>query len=70
MYYSRKRPLEDLPQELTAVWSCSDENCNGWMRANFVLANSPVCSQCHSEMVKGEKMLAAVLNTSPLQDKV
>ncbi|MFD0674724.1 cold-shock protein [Cohnella sp. GCM10027633] len=69
MYYSRKRPQEDLPQELTAIWSCAQEGCVGWMRDNFVFSIVPVCSQCQSEMVKGERMLAVVINTSPLQIK-
>lgn len=69
MYHSRKRPLEEIPEELTVIWSCTDENCKGWMRANFAFSAAPVCSICQSEMVKGEKMLAAVVNTSPLQDK-
>jgi len=67
LYHSRKRPLEDLPEELTAIWSCPDENCRGWMRDNFVFSIVPVCSLCQSKMVKGEKMLTVVINTSPLQ---
>lgn len=69
MYYSRKRPIEEIPQVSTAVWSCTEENCRGWMRDNFVFSVVPVCSLCQSEMVKGERMLAAVINTSPLQIK-
>ncbi|MWC30757.1 cold-shock protein [Paenibacillus sp. MMS18-CY102] len=69
MYYSRKRPVEDVPNELTAVWSCTDDNCKGWMRDNFALSVAPVCSLCQSEMVKSEKMLVAVVNTSPNQVK-
>jgi len=64
MYYSRKRLPEDTPQELTAIWSCSDEKCKGWMRDNFSFSATPVCPQCQSKMVKGEKMLTAVVNTS------
>ncbi|WP_027086267.1 cold-shock protein [Cohnella panacarvi] len=70
MYHSRKKPLEDLPEELTAIWSCTKENCRGWMRDNFVFSIVPICSLCQSEMVKGEKMLAMVMNTSPLQIKL
>lgn len=69
MYYSKKRSLEQIPEELTAIWSCSDKNCNGWMRDNFVLSIPPICPQCQSEMVKSEKMLAAIVNTSPSQSK-
>ncbi|MBB6672207.1 cold-shock protein [Cohnella nanjingensis] len=69
MYYSRKRPLEDLPEEITAIWSCPGASCNGWMRDNFTFSIAPVCSQCQSEMVKSERMLATVVNTSPNQLK-
>ncbi|PWW03173.1 cold-inducible protein YdjO [Paenibacillus cellulosilyticus] len=40
------------------------------MRDNFVFSVAPVCSLCQSEMVKGEKMLAVVANTSPIQIKL
>ncbi|RKP49973.1 hypothetical protein D7Z26_19335 [Cohnella endophytica] len=69
MYNSRKKPLEDVPMELTVIWSCSDENCKGWMRDNFVFSMVPVCPQCQSNMIKSERMLAAVVNTSPNQLK-
>ncbi|WP_239616352.1 cold-shock protein [Cohnella mopanensis] len=69
MYYSRKKPLEDIPNELTAIWACSDENCKGWMRDNFAFAIAPVCSLCQSPMVRSERMLAAIVNTSPNQLK-
>ncbi|WP_338046519.1 cold-inducible protein YdjO-related protein [Paenibacillus tepidiphilus] len=36
MYYSRKRLLVDLPEEMTTIWSCTNEKCNGWIRDNFV----------------------------------
>jgi hypothetical protein len=63
--YSRKKPVEELPSELTAVWICSDENCKGWMRDNFAFSLSPVCPLCQTKMVKGEKMLNAIANTVP-----
>jgi hypothetical protein len=39
------------------------------MRDNFVFSDQPICVQCHSLMVKGEKMLSIVVNTSPSQTK-
>nr|WP_135547732.1 cold-shock protein [Paenibacillus cymbidii] len=69
MYHSRKRPLDDTPLEMTPVWSCSNENCKGWMRDNFSLSVAPVCPQCHSVMVKGERNLIALANTSHNQIK-
>ncbi|MFD0673883.1 cold-shock protein [Cohnella sp. GCM10027633] len=67
MYYSRKRPLEEVREEMTAIWACPQDDCNGWMRANFAFSTTPVCSLCQSEMVKSEKMLAVVVNNSPIQ---
>jgi hypothetical protein len=69
MYNSRKKPLEDLPTELTVIWSCSNENCNGWMRDNFAFSASPLCPHCRSSMVKNEKMLDVLENTSPINSK-
>ncbi|WP_310551313.1 cold-shock protein [Paenibacillus glufosinatiresistens] len=69
MYYSRKRLMADLPEEMTAIWSCTNEECNGWMRDNFVFSIQPVCGQCQALMEKSEKMLPVVTNTSPNQVK-
>ncbi|RUS45670.1 cold-shock protein [Cohnella sp. AR92] len=69
MHYSKKRQLEEVPQELTPVWLCPTENCKGWMRENFTFSSTPTCPQCQAKMVKGEKMLAAVPNTSPIHTK-
>lgn len=69
LYHSRKRPLLDLPEEITAIWSCTNKDCNGWMRDNFVFLNQPTCVQCRSLMEKGERMLSIVANTSPNQTK-
>ena len=69
MYNSRRKPRVEIPAELTAVWSCSDEGCKGWMRDNFAFSVAPVCSLCQSDMIKSEKMLPPVMNTSPTQLK-
>nr|WP_127531333.1 cold-shock protein [Paenibacillus kobensis] len=69
MYYSRKRPQEELPEQLTPIWSCSNENCKGWMRDNFAFSTTPICSLCQSEMVRSEKMLVALMNTSVAKTK-
>jgi len=70
LYNSRKRVMESVPEELTAIWSCSNESCKGWMRDNFVFSSQPTCVQCNSLMVKDEKMLSIVENTSPNQVKL
>jgi hypothetical protein len=62
--YFRKKSLEDLPEESTAVWSCTKEGCIGWMRDNFAFAHVPTCSQCSSPMVSSMKMLPLLVNTN------
>lgn len=69
MYHSRKRFFEELPQELTAVWICSNEACKGWMRDNFTFSEEPLCVLCQSPMERSERMLAVVENTSPKMDE-
>jgi hypothetical protein len=64
MYYSRKRPLEDFPNEMTDIWSCTKEGCNGWMRASYSFEDVPTCSQCHSPMISSVKSLPILLNSS------
>ncbi|MCR8633753.1 MULTISPECIES: cold-shock protein [Paenibacillus] len=63
MYYRRKS-LEDLPEENTAIWSCSKEGCNGWMRDNFAFEYVPTCHQCNSLMESSVKMLPLLVNTN------
>ncbi|WP_424768435.1 cold-shock protein [Paenibacillus sp. sgz302251] len=57
MYYSRKRPIADFPCEMTAIWSCTKEGCNGWMRDNYSFNDVPTCSQCLSPMNRSMKEL-------------
>ncbi|MBD2864585.1 cold-shock protein [Paenibacillus oceani] len=69
MYYSRRKPLDEIPQELTLVWSCTNDKCNGWIRDNFSFSNQPICPQCQSAMAKTEKMITVIANTSPNSSK-
>lgn len=69
MHYSKKRPFEEVPEELTAIWSCPTENCKSWVRDNFTFSSTPTCPLCQVKMVKGERMLPAVVNTSPIHNK-
>ncbi|MNW28457.1 hypothetical protein D3C74_52830 [compost metagenome] len=64
MYNSRKKPMEETPEEITVVWSCTSESCNGWMRDNFSFDVQPSCSLCGSPMAKGEKKLCVLVNNS------
>jgi hypothetical protein len=62
--YSRKKTFEELPEEITAIWSCTQEGCNGWMRDNFAFAIEPTCPKCQSKMASGTKSLPTLVNTS------
>ncbi len=53
--YPRKRSLEDLPKAVTDVWSCSKEDCNGWIRDDYSFEDVPVCRQCKSPMIRSRK---------------
>ncbi|WP_178019792.1 cold-shock protein [uncultured Paenibacillus sp.] len=60
----RKKTLEEIPEENTPVWTCTSEDCNGWMRDNFTFDYSPACPLCSSEMVMGMRMLPQLSNPS------
>lgn len=62
--YSRKKSLEEIAEEMTDIWSCTNEECNGWMRDNFAFETVPTCRQCHSPMTKSTKMLPLLVNTN------
>lgn len=57
--FSRK-PSEPIPEELTVVWKCCQDECIGWMRDKFSFENIPVCPLCSSVMTKDTMMLPIV----------
>lgn len=57
MNYRWTKRTEDLPEEKTAVWTCTNEDCNGWMRDGFSFEDVPSCPQCKSAMTSGFRML-------------
>lgn len=63
MLNSWKRPLENLPKEMTTIWSCTKEGCNGWIRASYSFEKVPVCAKCQSSMVKSEKILPKLFSS-------
>ncbi|MBB3113274.1 hypothetical protein FHS18_005377 [Paenibacillus phyllosphaerae] len=65
MYYSRKKLVEEVPMQDTAIWACTSESCNGWMRDDFAFAAEPTCPQCQSPMRSDMKNLPVLVNTSP-----
>lgn len=56
MAFSRG-PKEPLPEVETEVWLCSNDDCNGWMRASFSFEEEPKCPLCHSSMQHEVRML-------------
>jgi hypothetical protein len=63
VYFSKKN-MEQVPEEETAVWSCSTTNCSCWMRENFSFEESPICPICKSVMVRDMKMLPSLYNSN------
>ncbi|WP_410512891.1 cold-shock protein [Paenibacillus sp. BR2-3] len=60
----RKKPLEEIPEENTAIWACTSDGCNGWMRDNFAFEHAPSCRLCDSPMERSMKMLPILLNSN------
>ncbi len=63
MHYSWNRPLENLPEEMTAIWSCKNEDCNGWIRSSFSFKEVPVCLLCKSPMISSKKILPILISS-------
>lgn len=60
--YFRKKQDEELVKESTAVWTCEQEDCKGWMRDNFSFEDEPKCPICSSSMKRDTKMLPVLAN--------
>lgn len=57
-YYNGKRePVEEVD---TVIWTCTNEDCSGWMRDRFSFEETPACPLCKSEMVKETKTLPEI----------
>lgn len=56
MAFSRE-PKEPLPQVETNVWSCTNDDCQGWMRESFSFNKEPECPLCQSEMEQEVRIL-------------
>ncbi|WP_123043075.1 cold-shock protein [Cohnella candidum] len=67
--YSRKKTFEPLPEEMTAIWSCTQDDCNGWMRDNFSFSAEPTCPKCHSPMESGMRSLPVLVNLGMKSDQ-
>lgn len=54
----RRKWVEPVPEQDTAIWSCSHEDCNGWMREGFSFEDEePACPLCSSPMVSDTRLL-------------
>ncbi|MFD2330178.1 cold-shock protein [Cohnella sp. GCM10020058] len=63
MNYSWNKPLENLPEEITTIWSCTKNGCKGWIRDNFSFEDVPTCMICKSVMVRSEKVLPILISS-------
>jgi len=63
MTYSWSKPLENLPEEMTTIWSCMGEECKGWIRDSFSFKEQPVCPLCKTSMISSEKILPILMSS-------
>jgi hypothetical protein len=59
-----KKVVEEIPEEDTSIWSCSNDDCFGWMRDDFSFENVPTCPLCHSEMSQNIRLLPILVNNT------
>ncbi|SDK02531.1 cold-shock protein [Sediminibacillus albus] len=57
-YYNNKK--EPTPEVETNIWSCTSDDCAGWMREDFTFEETPACPLCQSKMEKGVKTLPQI----------
>ena len=48
---------EPLPEVETNVWSCTSDECQGWMRESFSFEKEPECPLCEAKMELEVRML-------------
>lgn len=54
---NRREPVKEVE---TNVWSCTSDECQGWMRESFSFSKVPDCPLCESEMAEEIRMLPEV----------
>ncbi|HEX7057432.1 MAG TPA: cold-shock protein [Bacilli bacterium] len=57
-----KKQVEAVPEADTAIWTCTTEGCNGWMRADYTFDNVPTCPLCHGAMANEIRRLPVLQN--------
>ncbi|MFD1677047.1 cold-shock protein [Alicyclobacillus fodiniaquatilis] len=55
-----KKNEEVLPDVKTDIWSCTNEDCNVWMRLGFSFDEQPKCPVCHAPMERDVKDLPEI----------
>lgn len=50
-------PKEPVPEVDTNVWSCTSEDCQGWMRESYSFETEPACPLCKSTMKREVRVL-------------
>jgi len=50
-------PKEPVPEIDTTVWSCTGEDCQGWMRESYSFDKEPTCPLCDSAMKQEVRVL-------------
>lgn len=60
MAFNSRNSREPVPEVETTVWSCTNDDCSGWMRDNYSFEETPKCPLCHSEMVKETRILPEI----------
>ncbi|MDF2725760.1 MAG: hypothetical protein K0Q59_5438 [Paenibacillus sp.] len=63
MSYLWNKPLDNLPEEMTVIFSCSQDACKSWIRDSFSFTDQPICPMCKSAMVRSEKILPILVKT-------
>ncbi|SFE42920.1 cold-shock protein [Alteribacillus iranensis] len=58
-YYNNKK--EAPPEVETSIWSCTNEDCSGWMREDFTFEKQPDCPLCQSSMERETKTLPQII---------
>lgn len=57
MAFYSKNTREPVPEVETTVWSCTNDDCSGWMRDDYTFEKTPTCPMCQSEMKKETRTL-------------
>ncbi|GIP35238.1 cold-inducible protein YdjO-related protein [Paenibacillus sp. J2TS4] len=57
---NKNKSVKEPPVVEAKVWICVNEQCSGWMRAEFAFKEEPECPLCHSAMSLGVKVVPKI----------